>query len=83
MKTSFPVVANTRTKSIQKQIKNIDVDKVGSRKPLASKIVFRVELAASSFFESTGCRLKGKKTVGPIEYEKKYIFDQRVIGHLH
>ena len=28
----FPVVANTRTKSIQKQIKSIDVDKVGSNK---------------------------------------------------
>ena len=26
----FPVVANTRTKSTQKQIKSIDVDKVGS-----------------------------------------------------
>ena len=25
----FPVVANTRTKSIQKQIKSIDADKVG------------------------------------------------------
>ena len=35
----FPVVANTRTKLIQKQIKSIrfDVDKVGSNKPLASK----------------------------------------------
>ena len=31
-KTLFPVVANTRTKSIQKQIKSIDVDKVGSNK---------------------------------------------------
>ena len=30
--TLFPVVANTRTKSIQKQIKSIDVDKVGSNK---------------------------------------------------
>ena len=29
----FPVVANTRTKSIQKQITSIDVDKVGSKKP--------------------------------------------------
>ena len=27
----FLVVANTRTKSIQKQIKSIDVDKVGSK----------------------------------------------------
>ena len=30
--TLFPVVANTGTKSIQKQIKSIDVDKVGSNK---------------------------------------------------
>ena len=30
--TLFPVVSNTRTKSIQKQIKSIDVDKVGSNK---------------------------------------------------
>ena len=36
----FLVVANTRTKSIQKQIKGIDVDKVGSKKPLASKSCF-------------------------------------------
>ena len=28
----FPVVATTRTKSIQKQIKGTDVDKVGSKK---------------------------------------------------
>ena len=34
------VVANTRSKSIQKQIKSIDVDKVGSEKPLASKSCF-------------------------------------------
>ena len=32
----FLVVANTRTESIQKQIKSIDVDKMGSEKPLAS-----------------------------------------------
>ena len=31
----FPVAANTYTKSIQKQIKSIDVDKVRSKKPLA------------------------------------------------
>ena len=36
----FPVVANTRIKSIQKQIKSIDVDKVRSKKPLASKSCF-------------------------------------------
>ena len=36
----FPVVANTRTKSIWKQVKIIDVDKVGSKKPLASKSCF-------------------------------------------
>ena len=42
----FPVVANTRTKSNQKQVKSIDVDK----KHLASKsVLFRVELIASSF----------------------------------
>ena len=29
----FPVVANTRTKPIQKQIKSIDDDKEGSKKP--------------------------------------------------
>ena len=38
--TLFPVVANTRTKSIQKQLKSIDVSKVGSKKPLASKPYF-------------------------------------------
>ena len=36
----FPIVANTRTKSIQKQVKSIDVDKVGNKKPLASKSCF-------------------------------------------
>ena len=36
----FPVVANMRTKLIQKQVKSIDVDKVGSKKPLASKSGF-------------------------------------------
>ena len=41
-----------RTKSIQKQVKSIDVDKVGSKKHLASKSVsFRVELIASSFLD--------------------------------
>ena len=46
------VVANTRTKSIQKQIKSIDVDKVGGKKPLASIIImFLVELIASSFLD--------------------------------
>ena len=48
----FSVVANTRTKSIQKQVKSIDVDKVGSKKHLASKSVsFHVELIASSFLD--------------------------------
>ena len=48
----FPVIANTRTKSIQKQVKSIDVNKVGSKKHLASKsILFRVELIASSFLD--------------------------------
>ena len=36
----FLVVANTRTKSIQKQIKSVDVDKVGSKGPSASKCCF-------------------------------------------
>ena len=46
----FPVIANTRTKSIQKQVKSID--KGGSKKHLASKsILFRVELIASSFLD--------------------------------
>ena len=46
----FPVVADTRTKSNQKQVKSIDVDKIGSKKYLASKsVLFRVELIASSF----------------------------------
>ena len=31
---------NTRTKSIQKQIKSIDVDKVGSKKPSVNKCFF-------------------------------------------
>ena len=48
----FPVVANTSTKSIQKQVKTIDVDKVENKKHLASKSVsFCVELIASSFFD--------------------------------
>ena len=39
-------------KSIQKQVKSIDVDKIGSKKHLASKSVsFRVELIASSFLD--------------------------------
>ena len=46
----FPVVANTCTKSNQKQVKSIDVDKIGSKKHLASKsVLFRVELITSSF----------------------------------
>ena len=46
----FPVVANTRTKSIQKQVKSIDVDKRGSKKHSVSKsVLFRVELIISSF----------------------------------
>ena len=36
----FLVVAKTRTKSIQKQIKSIDVDKVGNNNPLTSKSCF-------------------------------------------
>ena len=48
----IPVITNTRTKSIQKQVKSIDVDKVGSKKHLASKSVsFCVELIASSFLD--------------------------------
>ena len=44
----FPVVANTRTKSIQKQVKSIDVDKRGSKKHSVSKsVLFRVELIIS------------------------------------
>ena len=38
----FPVVANTCTKSIQKQIKSIEVDKVESKKTFCGKILFRV-----------------------------------------
>ena len=33
----FPVVVNTRTKSIQKQVKSLDADKVGSKNTVASK----------------------------------------------
>ena len=36
----FLVVPNTCTKSVQKQIKSIHVDKVGTKKPLASKSCF-------------------------------------------
>ena len=36
----FLVVAYTRTKFIQKQVKSIDVDKVGSKMTLASKFCF-------------------------------------------
>ena len=35
--TVFLVVANMHTKSIQKKIKSIDLNKVGSKKPLVSK----------------------------------------------
>ena len=55
------VVASTHTKSIQKQIRSIDVDKVGSKKPLARKSsLFLVELIASSFLNliSTQARLE-------------------------
>ena len=46
------MVANTRTKSIQQQIKSIDVDKVGSKKPLISELImFLVELITSSFLD--------------------------------
>ena len=46
----FPVVTNTCTKSIQKQVESIDVDIVGGKKHLASKsVLFRVELIASSY----------------------------------
>ena len=34
------VIANTRTKSIQKQVKGINVAEVGSKKPLVSKFCF-------------------------------------------
>ena len=48
----FPVVANARTKSIQKQVKSIDVNKIGSKKHLVHKsVLFRVELIASSFLD--------------------------------
>ena len=48
----FLVVTNTRTKSIQKQVKSINIDKVGSKKYLASTSVsFHVELIASSFLD--------------------------------
>ena len=56
------VVANTRTKSIQKQIKNIDVDKVGSKKTFSEQIMFLVELIAFPFLDliskqaRPGCR---------------------------
>ena len=47
----FPVVAHTRTKSNQKQVKSIDVDKIGSKKHLVSKsVLFRVELIIASSF---------------------------------
>ena len=36
----FLVVANTHTKSIQKQIKSVEVDKEGTKKTLASKSLF-------------------------------------------
>ena len=46
------VVANTCTKSIEKEIKSIDVDKVGGKKPLVGIIImFLVELIASSFLD--------------------------------
>ena len=38
----FPVVANTCTKSVQKQIKSIEVDKVERRKTFSGKILFRI-----------------------------------------
>ena len=36
----IPVIANTHTKSIQKQVKSVDVVEVGSKKPLVSKFCF-------------------------------------------
>ena len=36
----IPVAANTCAKSIQKQVKSIDVVEVGSKKPLVSKFCF-------------------------------------------
>ena len=36
----FLVVTNRRTKSVQEQIRSINVDKVGSKTPLASKSCF-------------------------------------------
>ena len=40
LKKKYRFINNTRTKSIQKQVKSIDVDKVGNKKPLASKSCF-------------------------------------------
>ena len=61
----FPVVTNTRTKSIQKQVKSINVDEVGSKKTFSEWILFRVELIASSFLHliSKQARLDGALSV--------------------
>ena len=48
--TLFPVVANTGTKSIQKQIKSIDVDKVGSNKKAQNMRGFDHETILSPSF---------------------------------
>ena len=47
----FHVVANAHTKSVQKQVKSIDVDKVRSKKTLSEWKLFRVELIALSFLD--------------------------------
>ena len=40
IKKKYRFINNTHTKSIQKQVKSIDVDKVGNKKRLASKSCF-------------------------------------------
>ena len=52
------VVANTRTKSIQKQKTSIDVDKVGSNKPLASKSVSPISKALCLSYKTTVGRVR-------------------------
>ena len=52
------------TKSIQQQIKSIDVDKVGSKKPLISELImFLVELITSAFLDLISKRARWNAAV--------------------
>ena len=66
----FPVIANMHTKSVQKQVKSIGVNKVGSKKPLASKSMFLVELMASLFLYLISKQVRLNATVSMFLFPK-------------